>query len=194
MTATFGLACIGFGLCGAYSLKIGVISLDLGGKHRSGAACGLVDAAGYLGAVLIMKWFQLPEEHGKHGSPGHGAAPGSTNAGNNKNRHQTVIGSTGNSGNGSNDTGFTQLFFVNFCICITLIISGCVYAAMSAPEDEGSNITSVAGDADDELNDANVGGDNGLGDNTAAAVDERIDRGARGPAIRKYGRQHYEQV
>merc|ERR1711972_474093 len=48
------LGLIGFGLQGAYTLKIGQMTLDIGGKKQSAAACGFVDACGYLGAVVIM--------------------------------------------------------------------------------------------------------------------------------------------
>jgi len=39
-------------LIGPYSLFSGVIALQLGGKRGSSAASGLIDSAGYLGAVL----------------------------------------------------------------------------------------------------------------------------------------------
>src|SRR5262249_48708420 len=39
-------------LIGPYSLFSGVIALQLGGKRGSSSASGLIDSAGYLGAVL----------------------------------------------------------------------------------------------------------------------------------------------
>jgi len=43
---------VSFLLIGPYSLLAGVVALDLGGKKGSATAAGLVDSAGYLGAVL----------------------------------------------------------------------------------------------------------------------------------------------
>jgi OPA family glycerol-3-phosphate transporter-like MFS transporter len=43
---------IGFVLIGPYSYLAGAMSLDFGGKQGSATASGLIDTAGYLGAVL----------------------------------------------------------------------------------------------------------------------------------------------
>jgi len=48
-----GLICaVSFFLLGPYSFLSGVMALDIGGKQGSSTAAGLVDSAGYLGAVL----------------------------------------------------------------------------------------------------------------------------------------------
>jgi OPA family glycerol-3-phosphate transporter-like MFS transporter len=46
------ISAVSFFLIGPYSLFSGVIALRLGGKRGSSAASGLIDSAGYLGAVL----------------------------------------------------------------------------------------------------------------------------------------------
>lgn len=43
---------VAFCLLGPYSLLAGAIALDLGGRRGSATAVGLIDSAGYLGAVL----------------------------------------------------------------------------------------------------------------------------------------------
>lgn len=46
------IAAVAFALMAPYTFCSGVIPLDLGGRRGSGTAAGLIDAAGYLGAVL----------------------------------------------------------------------------------------------------------------------------------------------
>ena len=46
------ISAVSFFLIGPYTLLAGVMSLDLGGKKGSSTTAGLVDSAGYLGAVL----------------------------------------------------------------------------------------------------------------------------------------------
>jgi OPA family glycerol-3-phosphate transporter-like MFS transporter len=52
---TFGLGLLGavaFLLIGPYSLLAGAVAVELGGRRGSATAAGLIDTAGYLGAVL----------------------------------------------------------------------------------------------------------------------------------------------
>jgi OPA family glycerol-3-phosphate transporter-like MFS transporter len=46
------VAIVAFLIVGPYSFLAGAISLDFGGKQRSGTASGLIDGVGYLGGVL----------------------------------------------------------------------------------------------------------------------------------------------
>ena len=46
------LAAVAFLLLGPYSLLAGAMAVDLGGRRGSATAAGLIDSAGYLGAVL----------------------------------------------------------------------------------------------------------------------------------------------
>ena len=46
------ICAVSFFLLGPYSFLSGVMALDIGGKRGSSTAAGLVDSAGYLGAVL----------------------------------------------------------------------------------------------------------------------------------------------
>jgi OPA family glycerol-3-phosphate transporter-like MFS transporter len=43
---------VAFWLLGPYSLLAGAVALDFGGRRGSATAAGLIDTAGYLGAVL----------------------------------------------------------------------------------------------------------------------------------------------
>jgi MFS transporter, OPA family, glycerol-3-phosphate transporter len=46
------LSGVAFLLIGPYSLLAGAIAMELGGRRGSATAAGLIDSAGYLGAVL----------------------------------------------------------------------------------------------------------------------------------------------
>src|SRR5205807_7712925 len=46
------IAAVAFALMAPYTFCSGVMALDLGGRRGGGTAAGLIDAAGYLGAVL----------------------------------------------------------------------------------------------------------------------------------------------
>lgn len=46
------MALAGFTLFGPYSLLAGAIAIDLGSRHAAATAAGIIDAVGYLGAVL----------------------------------------------------------------------------------------------------------------------------------------------
>jgi MFS transporter, OPA family, glycerol-3-phosphate transporter len=50
--STVALVLAAFCLLGPYSLLAGAIALDFGGRRGSATAAGLIDTAGYLGAVL----------------------------------------------------------------------------------------------------------------------------------------------
>lgn len=50
--SALALGLAAFGLLGPYSLLAGAMALDLGGRRGSATAVGLIDTAGYLGAVL----------------------------------------------------------------------------------------------------------------------------------------------
>jgi OPA family glycerol-3-phosphate transporter-like MFS transporter len=45
------IGAVGATLMAPYTFCSGVMAMDLGGRHGSGTACGLIDAAGYVGAV-----------------------------------------------------------------------------------------------------------------------------------------------
>ena len=49
------LVIIGVGLLGPYSLLAGAFAVDIGGPLDSGLVCGLTDALGYLGAIIMMQ-------------------------------------------------------------------------------------------------------------------------------------------
>jgi sugar phosphate permease len=46
------LAFVGFTLYGPYSLLAGAIAIDLGSRHASATAAGIIDGVGYVGAIL----------------------------------------------------------------------------------------------------------------------------------------------
>ena len=46
------IGAVAFALMAPYTFCSGVIALDLGGRRGGGTAAGLIDSAGYLGAVL----------------------------------------------------------------------------------------------------------------------------------------------
>ena len=48
----WAIALVAFWLLGPYSLLAGAVALDFGGRRGSATASGLIDSAGYLGAVL----------------------------------------------------------------------------------------------------------------------------------------------
>jgi MFS transporter, OPA family, glycerol-3-phosphate transporter len=50
--ALIAMALVAFWLLGPYSLLAGAVALDFGGRRGSATAAGLIDSAGYLGAVL----------------------------------------------------------------------------------------------------------------------------------------------
>ena len=46
------IALVAFWLLGPYSLLAGAVAMDFGGRRGSATAAGLIDTAGYLGAIL----------------------------------------------------------------------------------------------------------------------------------------------
>jgi MFS transporter, OPA family, glycerol-3-phosphate transporter len=52
ITGLILLSGVAFLLIGPYSLLAGAIAMELGGRRGSATAAGLIDSAGYLGAVL----------------------------------------------------------------------------------------------------------------------------------------------
>jgi MFS transporter, OPA family, glycerol-3-phosphate transporter len=62
--AMLAIASVAFWLLGPYSLLAGAIALDVGGRRGSATAAGLIDTAGYAGAVLsgygvsqLVEWY-----------------------------------------------------------------------------------------------------------------------------------------
>jgi len=51
-TSLWAIGLVAFSLLGPYSLLAGAVALDFGGRRGSATAAGLIDTAGYLGAVL----------------------------------------------------------------------------------------------------------------------------------------------
>jgi OPA family glycerol-3-phosphate transporter-like MFS transporter len=59
------IGAVGFGLMAPYTFCSGVMAIDLGGRHGSGTSAGLIDGAGYFGAVLSGYGFgKLAELYG----------------------------------------------------------------------------------------------------------------------------------
>jgi OPA family glycerol-3-phosphate transporter-like MFS transporter len=59
------IGAVGFGLMAPYTFCSGVMAIDLGGRHGSGTSAGLIDGAGYFGAVLSGYGFgKLAEVYG----------------------------------------------------------------------------------------------------------------------------------
>ena len=107
--AALGLALVGFGLSGAYSLKVGVLSLEF--KH-SAAACALLDATGYAGAICGMRIFSaFGAARGRVG--GGGGTPGST---------------TSSPDSPGTIHEFYGLFLANLVTAVALFLSGLWYS------------------------------------------------------------------
>jgi MFS transporter, OPA family, glycerol-3-phosphate transporter len=47
----WAIALVAFSLLGPYSLLAGAVAMDFGGRRGSATAAGLIDTAGYVGAV-----------------------------------------------------------------------------------------------------------------------------------------------
>jgi OPA family glycerol-3-phosphate transporter-like MFS transporter len=59
------IGAVGFGLMAPSTFCSGVMAIDLGGRHGSGTSAGLIDGAGYFGAVLSGYGFgKLAEMYG----------------------------------------------------------------------------------------------------------------------------------
>ena len=56
------IGAVAFALMAPYTFCSGVIPLDLGGRRGGGTAVGLIDSAGYLGAVLSGHGVGVPAE------------------------------------------------------------------------------------------------------------------------------------